>query len=117
MKRTYLFYLAVPVLIVTLFAVPLASEGPTQWAMTGELAKKAAPEYQRHLDVDSIPWLDSKENAGIAYLLFQSPARIERYDMNAEAWLADISLSDTPTALCVVWGMAVNCRGGERTMP
>jgi alpha-tubulin suppressor-like RCC1 family protein len=47
------------------------------------------------------PWLDSKEHASIAYFLFQSPARIERYDMNTEMWLTDIQLDDTPTAFSV----------------
>jgi len=49
----------------------------------------------------STPWLDTKESAGIAHFIFQSPARIERYDMNAETWRGDISLSDTPTAFAV----------------
>ena len=45
--------------------------------------------------------LDTKEQSGIVYLLFESPARIERYNMADQSWAADISLGDTPTAFAV----------------
>lgn len=46
-------------------------------------------------------WIDSKESSGMAYFLFQSPPRIERYDLVTETWLTPISLADTPTAFAV----------------
>ena len=100
MKRYHLIYFIVPVLIIVFCTVALA-ESPIEWITTSEFAREADPEYQQYFDVASIPWLDSKESDGIVYFVFQSPARIERYDMNAETWLADISLGDTPTAFAV----------------
>jgi hypothetical protein len=50
---------------------------------------------------DTPPWLVMLRQGGVAYLLFASPPRIERYDMDAETWLADITLGGTPTALAV----------------
>ena len=49
----------------------------------------------------STPWLDVEESGGIVYFVFTSPARIERYDMAAQAWLSDIALPATPTAFTV----------------
>ena len=45
--------------------------------------------------------LGAQESDGIVYFIFQSPARIERYDMTAEKWLDGIPMSDTPTAFAV----------------
>ena len=47
------------------------------------------------------PWLAMRRQAAIAYLLFASPPRIARYNMESEAWLPDITLGGTPTALAV----------------
>ncbi|HSH78260.1 MAG TPA: ELWxxDGT repeat protein, partial [Herpetosiphonaceae bacterium] len=47
------------------------------------------------------PWIDSTESGGRAYFLFTSPARIERYDLNAQTWLPNITLAATPTAFTV----------------
>ena len=49
----------------------------------------------------STPWVDAKEQAGIVYLLFDSPARIKRYNMIGKSWLADIVLGDIPTAFAI----------------
>ncbi|MDQ5852588.1 MAG: hypothetical protein M3380_11075 [Chloroflexota bacterium] len=47
------------------------------------------------------PWIDSMESGGRAYFLFSSPARIERYDLNSQTWLPNITLAYTPTAFTV----------------
>jgi hypothetical protein len=57
--------------------------------------------HQTRSTTSPTPWLASKESDGIAYFLFQTPARIERYDMADGVWLADITLSATPTAFAV----------------
>ncbi|MCB0213496.1 MAG: hypothetical protein KDJ52_29405 [Anaerolineae bacterium] len=46
-------------------------------------------------------WLDAQESGEIVYFLFQSPARLERYNLTTETWLSSITLSDTPTAFTV----------------
>ena len=46
-------------------------------------------------------WLDAQSINGIAYFLFSAPARIERYDLAQQNWLAPISLADTPTAFTI----------------
>ncbi len=46
-------------------------------------------------------WLQSKASNDIAYFLFATPARIERYDLNNASWLTTISLTATPTAFTV----------------
>ncbi|MEM7343759.1 MAG: hypothetical protein AAF485_05915, partial [Chloroflexota bacterium] len=53
-----------------------------------------------HLQINP-PWIDSASHNNIAYFLFESPARIERYDMVNEVWLSTISLTATPTAFTV----------------
>lgn len=44
---------------------------------------------------------NSAEHVGVAYFMFSSPPRIERYDMNSENWLTSIVFSDTPAAFTV----------------
>ncbi len=49
-------------------------------------------------------WSQSEISDDIAYFLFQSPAKIERYDLATESWMTPISLTDkteTPTAFTV----------------
>ena len=49
-------------------------------------------------------WSQSEISDDIAYFLFLSPAKIERYDLESEAWLTPISLThiaDAPTAFTV----------------
>ena len=46
-------------------------------------------------------WLAAREQNGIVYFAFTSPARIERYDLAARAFLAPIALAGTPTAFAV----------------
>jgi Thrombospondin type 3 repeat len=45
-------------------------------------------------------WLASSANDGIAYFLYDD-ALLERYDLDAEAWLPPIALSGTPTGFAV----------------
>jgi len=47
------------------------------------------------------PWLTVEESAGIVYFVFTAPARVERYDLDARAWLGDILLPAAPTAFAV----------------
>lgn len=49
----------------------------------------------------STPWLDVTTDSNLVYFLYQSPARIERYDLNSRGWLASIPLEATPTAFHV----------------
>ncbi len=54
-------------------------------------------------------WLDKTEHNGILYFLFDTPrsgdlsnlARIERFNLATETWLAQIGLNDVPTAFAV----------------
>lgn len=46
-------------------------------------------------------WLDADESDEIVYFLFQSPSHIERYDLNNELWLPEITLNATPTVFAV----------------
>lgn len=46
-------------------------------------------------------WLQSKAHGDIAYFLFASPARLERYDLASASWLTPIALPATPTAFAV----------------
>lgn len=43
-------------------------------------------------------WLDSKQTDTLVYFLFDSPARIETYDLNSETWQETIPFSQNPTA-------------------
>ncbi len=49
----------------------------------------------------TVPWLETMESSEIVYFLYETPARIERYDLNAESWLTDIELAESPTAFFV----------------
>lgn len=46
-------------------------------------------------------WLQSKASDDIAYFLFATPARIERYDFSNDSWLTTINLPARPTAFAV----------------
>ncbi|MBA3285464.1 MAG: hypothetical protein H0U27_10465 [Nitrosopumilus sp.] len=48
--------------------------------------------------IKNTSWIDSQENDGIVYFLFDSPSRIERYSLDKEAFLNSIPLFDIPTA-------------------
>ena len=45
-------------------------------------------------------WAAFQECNGLAYFMFTSPPRIERYSITAQVWLAPIALPTTPTAFC-----------------
>ncbi len=47
------------------------------------------------------PWLDAQQSGEIIYLLYSTPPSIKRYQISAQSWLSDISLSGTPTAFRV----------------
>lgn len=51
--------------------------------------------------IETASWIDSQENDGITYFLFDSSPRIERYELESETFLDPIILSDTPTAFTV----------------
>lgn len=55
----------------------------------------------RLLDPTDSPWIGLVRHAGIAYLLFSSPAKIERYHLADGTWLEPISLPDGPTSFTV----------------
>ena len=38
------------------------------------------------------PWRVMRQQGGIVYFMFEWPARIERYDMDAETWRPEITL-------------------------
>jgi len=53
---------------------------------------------------DSSPsggWRQARSHAGIAYFMFENPARIERFDMTSETWLPAISLVRSPLAMAI----------------
>ncbi|HEY1016906.1 MAG TPA: fibronectin type III domain-containing protein, partial [Herpetosiphonaceae bacterium] len=47
------------------------------------------------------PWLLTARHADIAYFVFASPARVERYSLSTKAWLAAVPLTAAPTAFAV----------------
>lgn len=50
---------------------------------------------------EEAPWLDAQETGGIVYFLFAASPRLERYDMQARAWLSPLALDAAPTAFTV----------------
>lgn len=60
------------------------------------------------------PWLESETQGGIAYFLYASPPRIERYDMAGESWLPDLTLAETPGTFAVD-GEGIYVSFGRRT--
>jgi len=51
-------------------------------------------------------WDETCTEGDIVYFLFRDPARIERFDLAAEAWLAPVQLSVIPTAMAIKDGSA-----------
>lgn len=47
------------------------------------------------------PWIDAQESDGIAYFLFKTPARLERYDLGQKLWLSPLALTGVPEAFAV----------------
>lgn len=47
------------------------------------------------------PWLDVQQQNHLVYFLYSVPARLARYDLNAESWLADLVFTESPTAFTV----------------
>jgi len=73
------------------------------------------PNPNRTLGSATAAWLDATRSGNVAYFLFDSPAKIERYDLNAAAWLTPISLPSGPKAftvsgpsIYVAFGMSVS---------
>ena len=66
---------------------------------TGPLITRPNP--SRTLAPTDADWIDAEQAGNLAYFLFASPAKIERYDMTAKVWLDPISLPDGPTHLSV----------------
>jgi hypothetical protein len=71
------------------------------WNAETDLAFEADPEYQRNHTLVVTPWNFAKKHAGIAYFVYQAPARIERFDLDNEQWLPVINLPELPTAFTV----------------
>jgi hypothetical protein len=59
------------------------------------------PNPDRTLGPATAKWLDSARVGGIAYFLFNQPAKIERYELASGTWLAPISLPDAPKAFAL----------------
>lgn len=52
-------------------------------------------------NIKTFPWIDSQENEGVVYFLFEFPSRIERYSLIDETFSDPIPLSNMPTAFAV----------------
>lgn len=100
MKKSRFIFLVALFLIGVSFQVVLADE-TVDWITSNKYANEADPEYQVSFEVATTPWLVAKDSEGIVYFVYQSPARIERFNMGADTWMPEISLSDTPTAFAV----------------
>ena len=112
MKKHQFVFIIVLMLIVASSTVALANESVT-WPNSDHV-NELDPEYQLLAEAVSTPWLDSIESEDLIYFIFQSPAKIERYDLNSEMWLPEISLSDVPTAFTVD-GQGLYISFGTRT--
>ncbi len=56
---------------------------------------------ERTLGPATAAWLDAERSGDVVYFLFDIPAKIERYDLNTNAWLKPISLPSGPKAFTV----------------
>lgn len=59
------------------------------------------------------PWRAAERVADLVYFAFAAPARIERYDLAADAWLPALPLRRAPTALAVHAGALYVAHGRE----
>jgi len=84
----------------TLTGAVLAS-GPDYWLSGRDWSLEADPEFQYSYERGAAPWLFALEEGGVVHLLFEFPAKILRYDMNTETWLADIDFGISPTAMAI----------------
>src|SRR6266508_3824620 len=83
--------LSMLVLLLTVFAT-----GHPAAAALGGALPASVPNLQQ-----TAAWISSQERGGIAYFLFASPAKLERYALQSGTWLAPIALAATPTAFTV----------------
>lgn len=93
-------YLLNILILVVLSNTVQAAAIPTD-LKSNNLPKKL-PIHSNHLShLNSVPWLQKKENNNIVYFLFAWPERIERYDLVSETWLSTIPLSGAPISFTV----------------
>ncbi|MDP3069729.1 MAG: hypothetical protein Q8N18_05540 [Opitutaceae bacterium] len=76
----------------TYFAVVTNSAGSTT-SQASEVSVTAAAQ--------NTAWLSAERAGDVVYFAFANPARIERFDLGADAWLPPIALSQAPTAFTV----------------
>lgn len=99
--RQMFFGLVSFALLAAAVEAPGRAEPPDSWLEEGRLAEEADPEFQRHYVTGAAPWIQAQEQGGIAYLLFEFPPRVLRYDLAAAAWLPYLPLTAVPSAMAV----------------
>ena len=90
---------SVATLIALLLVSPALTQEPDRWI--GQMAAECDPAHQiEHAEqsLPSVPWLTTKRVGDLVYFVYASPAQLSRFDLGSRTWLADIALTDTPTA-------------------
>ncbi|MBZ0111351.1 MAG: hypothetical protein K8J08_02715 [Thermoanaerobaculia bacterium] len=95
------------------------------WNADSPWADQADPLFQNEFTSGATPWINALEHGSVVHLLFGFPSQIQRYDMQAQAWLSTISLPSTPTAMAIdddgiyvafsadIWSYSLDGSGGS----
>ena len=84
--------------VATYRVTPTEADPPASTVSTPPATPQPHPNPARTLKTTSVQWLDCQRVGGMAYFLFDNPAKLERFDLNASQWLPPISLPDGPKA-------------------
>lgn len=97
-------YIATSANILTTYVVAATEADPAPQGLPVDPGPQPHPNPDLTLGTTTATWLDATRSGDLAYFLFDSPAKIERYNTATGAWLKPISLPSTPKGFTVSSG-------------